>query len=184
MCSGFHAIHRNLPHHILRLDADGGYSARDALEVANALKDDLEMLEQPTPADDLNALREVTKNSAVPILADQSVKGAASALELTANHTVDGLSIKVATCGGLHCARQVDTIARAAHLVTQISCIIEPGLSIAAGLSLALSSPNVHYADLDGAFDLVGDPTVPGYHLEDGWLIASEIPGLGCTINL
>jgi L-Ala-D/L-Glu epimerase len=179
-----HAIHRNCPNHILRLDADGGYSVRDAIEVSDALKEDLEMFEQPTSPDDVEGLRQVTKHSTLPILADQSVKGSASALELAAGHVVDGLCVKVAACGGLNCARQVDAIARAAHLFTMVSCVIEPALLIAAGLSLALSSPNVHYADLDGSFDLLGDPTLAGFHLEEGWLVASEAPGLGCTINL
>jgi hypothetical protein len=37
----------------------------------------LEFLEQPTPADDLLALRQVTENSPVPILADESLHGPA-----------------------------------------------------------------------------------------------------------
>jgi L-alanine-DL-glutamate epimerase-like enolase superfamily enzyme len=179
-----HAIHRNLPDLILRLDADGGFSVRDAIEVSDALKEDLEMFEQPTSPDDLDGLRQVTKHSSLPILADQSVKGPDSALGLATGHAVDGLCVKVATCGGLHCARQVDAIARAAHLFTMISCVIEPALLTAAGLSLALSSPNVRYADLDGSFDLLDDPTLAGFHLEDGWLVANEVPGLGCTVNL
>ncbi len=177
------AIHRALPNHALRLDGDGGYTVREALEVSDALKEALEMLEQPISPGDLESLRQVTKNSSVPILADQSVCGPAAALELATTHAVDGLSIKVAACGGLQQARLVNDIARAAQLVTQVSCLIEPGLLIAAGLSLALSSPNVQFADLDGALGLLNDPTRPGHHLEDGWLVASEIPGLGCSIS-
>jgi L-alanine-DL-glutamate epimerase-like enolase superfamily enzyme len=95
-----------------------------------------------------------------------------------------GLSIKLATCGGLHCARQVDAIARAAGIATMVGCISEPALLIAAGLGLALSSPNVRYGDLDGHLDLIGDPTLPSFRLRDGWLMASEVPGLGCTVEL
>lgn len=178
------AIHRLLPSHILRLDADGGYSVQGALEVARALRNELEMLEQPTPEDDLDGLREVTRNSPVPVLADQSVKGPSSALKLASQGTVNGMSVKVATCGGLHCSRQVDSIARAAQIATMVGCVVEPALMIAAGLCLALSSPNVRYTDLDGNLDLVHDPTVPGFRLENGWLIASEVPGLGCTVEL
>jgi L-alanine-DL-glutamate epimerase-like enolase superfamily enzyme len=65
-----------------------------------------------------------------------------------------------------------------------VGCINEPALSIAAGLGLALSSPNVQYGDLDGHFDLVGDPTLAGFFFEDGWLVASDVPGLGCTVEL
>jgi len=178
------AIHTALPHHILRLDADGGYTVRQALDVSRALEDMLEMLEQPTPAGDLAGLRQVKEISPVPILADQSLRGPAEALELAAGRVVDGLSIKLATCGGLGCARQIDAIARSAQMATMVSCLIEPALLIAAGLGLALSSPNVRYGDLDGHLDLVNDPSRAGFKLEDGWLVASEVAGLGYTVEL
>lgn len=178
------AIHEALPRLILRLDADQAYTVPQALNVARALEGKLEMLEQPTPAADLDALRQVTKHSPVPILADQSVAGPASALEIAAHRAADGLSVKLATCGGLRCARQVDTIARAAKMATMVSCVNEPALLTAAGLSFALSSPNVRYGDLDGHLDLIGDPTVPGFLLQEGWLIATDVPGLGCTVDL
>ena len=178
------AIHHALPDHILRLDADGGYTVQQAIDVARALENVLEMLEQPTPAGDLNGLRQVKEASPVPILADQSLHGPASALEMVTHHTADGLSIKLATCGGLRCARQIDAIARAARIATMVSCTIEPALLVSAGLSLALSSPNVRYGDLDGHLDLLSDPSRAGFRIEDGWLIASEVPGLGYTVEL
>jgi len=42
----------------------------------------------------------------------------------------------------------------------------------------------VRYGDLDGHLDLIGDPTVPGFLLEGGWLTATDVPGLGCTVDL
>jgi len=178
------AVDDALPHLTLRLDADQGYSVQQALDVARALQDKLEMLEQPTPAKDLAALRRVTEHSPVPILADESVMGPPSALEVAKHKAADGLSVKLATCGGLNCARQINAIAHAAHLTTMVGCINEPALLIAAGLAFALSSPSVHYGDLDGHFDLVNDPTAPGFFFEEGWLIATDVPGLGCTVEL
>jgi L-alanine-DL-glutamate epimerase-like enolase superfamily enzyme len=178
------AIHRTLPNHILRLDADGGYTAQQAVDVARALKGMIEMLEQPTPAGDLIALGQVKKVSSIPILADQSLSGPASALELASSHMVDGLSIKLVTCGGLRCARQIEAIARAAQIATMVGCSIEPALLISAGLGLALSSPNVRYGDLDGYLDLINDPSQAGFKLEDGWLIAGDVPGLGYSVEL
>ena len=178
------AIRRALPELKLRLDADGGYTVQQALEVARALQDALEMLEQPTPPDDLEALRQVTQHSPLPVLADQSACGPAAALDIAARHAANGLSVKLASCGGLRGARQVDSIARAAHLSTMVSCLIEPAMLIAAGLSFALSSPNVHFGDLDGHLYLADDPSQPGFILQDGWLIASEVPGLGYTVRL
>ena len=69
------AVHGALPNLTLRLDADQGYSIQQALDVARALEGTLEMLEQPTPAGDLQALAEVTQHSPIPILADESLTG-------------------------------------------------------------------------------------------------------------
>jgi L-Ala-D/L-Glu epimerase len=178
------AVHRALPDHTLRLDVDGGYTVQEALDVARALEEILEMMEQPVPADDPVGLRQVKDVSPVMILADQSVRGPASALELAAHRTVDAMSIKLATCGGLRCGRQIDAIAHAARINTMVGCFVEPGLMINAGLSLALSSPNVHYGDLDGYFELTNDPSRTGFRLEDGWLIAGDTPGLGYTVDI
>ena len=129
-------------------------------------------------------LHEVTRRSPVPILADESVRGPSSALEIAGRRAADGLNVKLVACGGLRCARQMDAIARAAQMAAMVGCVHEPGLLIAAGLGFALSSANVHYGDLDGAFYLLNDPTVPGYTLEEGWLIARDVPGLGCSVDL
>jgi L-alanine-DL-glutamate epimerase-like enolase superfamily enzyme len=178
------AVHRALPGITIRLDVDGGYNIQDALEVARTLGKRLEMLEQPTPADDPDGLLQVTRNSPVPVLADQSILGPRSALELATHHNADGFSIKIGSCGGLRNARQMEAIARAAGILMMVSCLIEPALLIAAGLSFALSSPSIQYADLDGHLDLINDPTIPGFKLEDGWLVATDVPGLGCRVDL
>ncbi len=179
------AVHDALPNLVLRLDAEQGYTIRQAIDVAKALINHLEMLEQPIPADDgVKALKRVTRNSPLPILADESVRGSDSALEVAGQRAANGLSIKLATCGGLRCARQMVAVARAARMMMMVGCINEPALLTAAGLAFALSSPGVTYGDLDGYFDLVDDPTRQRFILDDGWLIASDVPGLGCTVAL
>jgi len=178
------AIQRALPNHILRLDADGGYDIQSALDVSRALENILEMLEQPTSPDDLEGLRRITQYSSLPILADQSVAGPESALQIAAGKMADSISVKMATCGGFRCADQINSISQAAGISTMVSCIIEPALLISAGLHFALSNPNIKYGDLDGHLDLVEDPTVSGFRIEDGWLVVSDFPGLGCTVAL
>ncbi len=174
-----------LPHVVVRLDADGGYTVKDAIAVARALAGRLEMLEQPVaPEAGVLALRQVTEQSPLPIFADQSVIGTGSALEIAGQRAADGMSIKLATCGGIRQGRQVDALARAARLATMVGCVHEPALLIAAELAFALSSPTVRYSDLDGHFDLIDDPTQVGFAVNDGELIATDVPGLGCTVRL
>ncbi len=178
------SVHRALPDHILRLDADGGYSVRQSLDVARALKGVIEVLEQPTPASNIELLCQVSNLSPVPILADQSASDPESVLKIASGRCAQSLSIKLAACGGLNSARQLDSIARAARISTMVGCLIEPAILIAAGLSFALSSPNVSFGDLDGHLHLLDDPSSPGFSLRDGWLTASDVPGLGYAVNL
>jgi L-alanine-DL-glutamate epimerase-like enolase superfamily enzyme len=174
-----------LPKIAVRLDADGGYTVGEAIDVARALEGRIEMLEQPVaPESGVHALRQVTEQSDVPVLADQSAVGADSALEIAGRHAADGISVKLTTSGGITNARQMDAIARAAHLTTMVGCVHEPALLIAAELAFALSSPAVRYGDLDGHFDLIDDPTRMGFRHEEGWLIATDVPGLGCVVEL
>lgn len=178
------SINRALPYLTLRLDADGGYTVEQSLDVSRALKGKLEMFEQPVPANDLEGLSLVKRHSTIPVLADQSITGLSSALTLAAGNIVDGLSIKMVSCGGFRCARQISSIARAAHLSAMVSCLIEPSILIAAGLHFSLSSPVVLYGDLDGHLNLQSDPSIPGFKLQDGKLYATDIPGLGCMVDL
>jgi L-alanine-DL-glutamate epimerase-like enolase superfamily enzyme len=177
------AIRRALPQVSIWLDADGGYTIQEAIDISRALEGIIEMFEQPTDPDNLEGLHQVTEVSPIPVVADQSVTGPASALRIGSHRCTDGLSVKISTCGGLRFARQVDAIARAAGIATMVGCLIEPAILISAGLNFALSTPNVQYCDLDGHLDLVNDPCLSGFHLENGCLVATEVPGLGCTIN-
>jgi len=178
------SLNRAFPELTIRLDADQGYDVQSALDVTRALEGKLEFLEQPTPAENLVSLRQVTENSPIPILADETLRGPASALDIVNEHAAHGVSTKLVSCGGLDAARQIDTIARVGGLSTMVGCLNEPALLIAAGLAFALSSSNVRYGDLDGYFDLDNDPTIPGFSFHNGWLVASESPGLGCRLNV
>ncbi len=173
------------PHIILRLDADGGYSLQQAIDIARALEGHVEMLEQPIAAtEDVQTLKKVTDQSPVPIMASQSAANLDAALNVASHRAADSLSIKLSTCGGLKSAQQMDAITRAAHMTAMVGSLQEPSLLIAAGLAFALSSPAVHYGDLDGHFDLINDPTRPRFIFKDGMLIATDVPGLGCTVEL
>ena len=65
---------------LLRADGNQGYSEESARRfLGDVRKGDLELLEQPTPAADLQALRRLADEFELPIMADESVKDAADA---------------------------------------------------------------------------------------------------------
>ncbi|MBN1319187.1 MAG: hypothetical protein JXA42_27130 [Anaerolineales bacterium] len=178
------SVYNAIPGILLRLDADHSYTARQAMNVSQALAGKIEMLERPIKVDDLKILKQITRQSEVPILIDAGVAGPQQALGVAAERAADGLAVRLATCGGFRCGRQIDTIARSANIATMVGCINEPALLTAAGLGFALGSSNVRYVDLDGHFNLQNDPSRPRFKLDAGWLISSDVPGLGCTVDL
>jgi L-alanine-DL-glutamate epimerase-like enolase superfamily enzyme len=164
----------------LRFDANQGYSVAEAIQFASATRAArIEFLEQPTPAKEPHLLGQVRQMGLIPIMADECLSDARSALNLVQQKAVDLFNIKLMKSGGLLEALQIDAISRAAGLGIMVGCMDESALGIAAGLHLALGCPAVKYADLDGHLGLIGDPAAGQLAIVDGYLEPPNEPGLG-----
>jgi len=169
----------------LRLDANQAYSAGDALKLIEALEGhNIEFLEQPTPAKNLDALREVSTRSSIPIMADESAVDLEDASRVARGRCARLINIKLMKAGGVTAATAINRVAEVEGLPAMIGCMDESVISIAAGLHFALSHGNVRYADLDGHFDLIDDVASGGVKLEGGVLIPSNEAGFGFQVRL
>ena len=162
------------PDKILRVDANAAWAPKHALQMIDVLLDyDVEFVEQPVAAHDLDGLRFVRERSPLPIIADESCLVATDVPRLAG--AVDGINLKLAKCGGLREAMRIIAAARAHDMSVMAGCMVETSLGISAAAHLA---PLLDYADLDGAALLANDP-FEGAAIANGQITLPAIPGLG-----
>jgi L-alanine-DL-glutamate epimerase-like enolase superfamily enzyme len=165
----------------LRFDANRGYTLSEAerfFRRARGLR--LECLEQPVSREELDVLEPPAGRGTMPLMADESLMGAADVYRLAASGNVAMVNIKLMKAGGIRPSLRVAAAARAAGLRVMVGCMDEAALGIAAGLHLALGTPDVTLLDLDGHLDLLEDPTAGAVLLRNGFLMPAPRPGLGC----
>ena len=156
------------------VDANTAWTPKAAVrKIRELVPYGIELIEQPTSADDLEGLRYVREHVDVPIIADESVKRASDIPALLG--CVDGINIKLTKCGGLLEAVRMIHAARIHGLQVMIGCMIESSLGITAAAQL---TPLVDYADLDGHLLIANDPYA-GVTIEAGKLILPDRPGIG-----
>ncbi len=160
----------------LRVDANAGWTPAEAVRMSDFLLDhDIEFIEQPVAAHDIDGLRFVRQRSRLPIVADESCLVATDIPPLAG--AVDGVNIKLAKCGSLREGLRMIHTARAFGMTVMAGCMIESSLGISAIAQLA---PLLDYADLDGAALLSQDP-FDGVTIKGGRIQLMDRPGLGVT---
>ena len=158
----------------IRVDVNEGWStAEEALEALPQLAElGVEYCEQPLPAGDPAGTR-LKEASPIPIYLDEDCHTLEDVHDCAQRS--HGINIKLAKSGGIREALRMVPAARELGLGVMLGCMVESGLGIAAGASIASLCDHV---DLDGNLLLREDPW-PGVELVDGVQLPSESPGLG-----
>ena len=171
-------VRASAPDKILRVDANAAWTPKRALHMIDVLLDyDVELVEQPVAAHDIEGLRFVRERSPLPIIADESCVVATDVPRLAG--AVDGINLKLAKCGGLREAMRIIATARAHDMSVMAGCMVETSLGITSAAHLA---PLLDYADLDGAALLADDP-FGGASIANGVIALPDAPGLGVTLR-
>jgi L-alanine-DL-glutamate epimerase-like enolase superfamily enzyme len=161
----------------LRVDANAGWTREQAAELIPRLAQyDLEFVEQPLPADDLEGLRWLKSlKLGVPIYGDEGVKTARD----VARHAgvLEGVVIKLMKTGGIREALRAIAMARSLDMRIMLSCMIETSVGVTAAAHLA---PLCDYADLDGPLLIANDPFV-GLRYQGATFTLPDLPGIGAT---
>jgi L-Ala-D/L-Glu epimerase len=171
----------------LRLDANEGYSVEDTIRLVRALEQngvEIELLEQPTKANHLYSLKDITNQCSVPIMADETALTLRDSVKIVKLEIADMINIKLMKIGGITNAIKANALAELADVPVMAGCMNESMAAMSAGVHFACAFRNVQYADLDSALDFVDDVAKGGARYENGYVIPSEEPGLGVDVHL
>jgi L-alanine-DL-glutamate epimerase-like enolase superfamily enzyme len=147
-----------------------------------ALAEEIEFLEQPVDAGDLDGLAALAAEALVPVMADEPVLGPDQAREVI----LRGLRlvcVKLMKSGGLAGASRICDIARECGARVMIGCMDELPISMAGAAHLALSHPAVAYADLDGHIGMLQRVAAGGLEVRGGRVSVTATPGLGVQVD-
>ena len=166
----------------IRLDANQGWTAREAVRVVCALEDagaDVELVEQPLPAADLDGMAWVTARVSTPVMADESVYDVRDLVEVIRRRSADLVNVKLAKCGGLSVARTLLELARAQGIGSIVGSMMETHIGLGAAASLVAAYGTSAVSDLDAAWWAERSPVVGGLTYEGATVVLPDSPGLG-----
>ena len=122
---------------LLRLDANGGWSSKEALDVLSAVSgDDIELVEEPTP--DLTDWRKIVTDTGVEVGADEHLNSPLETeriLELGAAQT---FVLKPSVLGGPKSTRRLASLAKEHNVRVLISSFLDGPIALRAARDLAL----------------------------------------------
>ncbi len=164
----------------LFIDANGGYSRKQAVRIMSAASDlDVRWLEEPVSSDDLDGLREVRNAVQADVTAGEYGYDLTYFRRMCAAQAVDCLQADVSRCGGI--TEWLRVAAVAASYGLEISGHCAPHLHAA----VATAVPNLRHLEwfhdhvriesmfFDGALDPAGGTVRPD----------PDAPGLGLTLR-
>lgn len=166
----------------IRIDANQAWKPKQAVSLLNQMQEqglEIELVEQPVHAHDLEGMQYVTQRSYVPVLADESVFSPEDAVKIMQMGAADLINIKLMKCGGLYNALKIASAAEIYGVECMIGCMLEAKISVNAAAHLACARNIITRVDLDGPALCREDPVLGGAVFDEKYITVSDQPGLG-----
>ncbi len=168
----------------LRLDANESWTFDQAVIIlSRAAAYDLQYVEQPLPAGDLEGMRKLRHAVPIPIAADESVSNIESARRVLAHAAADILILKPQLVGGLRAGQQVIREAAARGVQCVITSAIEAGIGLTGAAHLAATPEVTLECGLATLSLLADDLLLDGLPIHNGVLAVPAGPGLGVSLD-
>ncbi|MVT11650.1 mandelate racemase/muconate lactonizing enzyme family protein [Chitinophaga tropicalis] len=163
---------------IFRVDANCAWGVEETLRNATAFKPlGVEFIEQPMPAADVEGMKQVYAQSALPLIADESC---ITEEDVAKCHGLfHGINIKLTKCGGITPARRMIDHAKKLGMKVMTGSMNESTVGTSAVAHLL---PYLDYVDMDGPL-LLAEDTSDGVKIVDGRIIYANRPGTGAVLK-
>lgn len=160
---------------VLRVDVNEGWKTVDQAKRGTEwlAEENVEFLEQPMPAHQLDDIAALRAFSPLPLVADENSVRPEDLPGLVGVY--DGINIKLMKCGGLTNARRMVELSHKHKFDIMMGCMVETSIGISA---LSQLGSFARWLDLDGNVLLAQDP-FQGVGNDAGEIILLEKPGLG-----
>jgi muconate cycloisomerase len=169
----------------VRVDVNQSWDESTATRAIAALEaGGIDVVEQPLPGWNIDAMRRLTERFSVTIMADEPVESPSDALAFATGAAADAFSLKLAKHGGMTNTKKVAAIADAAGVSLFGGAMLEGGLGTAASAQLFATLPRLKWGcQLFGPLLMKDDIAVDPPEYRAFQLAVPPGPGFGVTID-
>lgn len=173
--------------HRVRVDANMAWrTAKEAIAIIRRMEPyEPELIEQPLPPRELDALAEIRRNIGVPLMVDESVWHPRDAMEVVRREAADIVNVYVTESGGIQNASKTFTLCEQAGMPCMIGSMPEFGVGTAAQIHLGIAMANLGPdSDTCGSLYHEADLLKAPLRFENGQAYPPEGPGLGVELDM
>lgn len=167
----------------LRVDVNQGWrNSATALQALAQLEEaQLDWIEQPIVANDLDGMAEIKQKINIPVMVDEGLIGIPEMRAIIQKQAAHKINIKLMKCGGIYRANQLAIMAGMEHIEAQVGSMVESSVASAAGYHVAFSKRNITSIELTGPLKFSKD--IGNLTYDVPYIQLNERAGLGIDID-
>jgi muconate cycloisomerase len=169
----------------VRVDVNMAWNETTALRGARMLADvGCDLIEQPIIRHNRAGMARLSARSPIPIMADESLQGPASAYDFAHDGAANVFAVKIEQSGGLNAAKQVQAIADAAGVALYGGTMLEAAVGTIASAHVFSTFPQLAFGtELFGPLLLTEEILQEPLDYSDFSLAVPTGPGLGIALD-
>ncbi|WEK41996.1 MAG: muconate/chloromuconate family cycloisomerase [Candidatus Sphingomonas colombiensis] len=169
----------------VRVDVNQAWSESESMRGIAMLEDaGCDLVEQPVAHHQRAAMARLTRHFAMPVMADEALKGPNVAFDYACHAAADVFAVKIQQSGGLFGAIKVGAIADAAGIALYGGTMLEAGVATAASAHVFATFPQLQFqTELFGPLLLTEEILEVPLQYRDFAVEVPSGPGIGVAID-